>query len=231
MKSFNAFLVAFLTVWSFSATAQGAGECSRQADCPDEQLCINNTCQSPESPSETCDTDEDCTEYASSSSDGGETVGLLTDYYQPAPSLEWLGWTLVGVSGAFLTSTIVSWVWIDSIENDSKFTDYSRRVGEYNPTVEDVCAEADQGFLYASPNTTEADDFEDVRSMCNRADVLEVLQWVFLGSAVAAGGVGAYVLITEREKEREVAGSAPPTFVLQPRISLRASTVTATLRF
>ncbi len=168
-------------------------------------------------------------------SESGEAASLLPyedSRYKPGPSLEWLGWTLVGVGGASLVGTIVSWAWIDSIENDARFTDYRIRVGYKDPTVQDVCVEADQGASYTSPDdTTAINDFDDVQSMCNRADVLEVLQWVFLGSAVVAGGVGAYILITDSGSESERAGSVPSEFVLQPRISPKASTVTATLRF
>jgi hypothetical protein len=166
--------------------------------------------------------------------ESGEAASLLpydVGPEEPGPSLEWLGWTLVGVSGGFLTGTIVSWVWIDSIENDSKFKDYRRRVGESDPTVQDVCVEADGGYSYALPDTTAYEDFKDVQAMCDRADVLEVLQWVFLGSAVAAGGVGAYLLITEMGSERERAESRAPTLVLKPEIGPNASRVTATLRF
>jgi hypothetical protein len=161
------------------------------------------------------------------------TTEALLPYQEPrdrGPSLEWLGWTLVGVGGGFVVGTVVSWVWIDSIENDSKFQDYRRRVGEKDPTVADVCVEADQGSSYAFPGTDAADDFKDVRAMCNRADVLEVLQWVFLGSAVAAGGVGTYLLLTESGSD-ERARTSTPTFVLRPQIGRRASRVTATLRF
>ena len=167
-------------------------------------------------------------------SEGSENASLLPyddSRYEPDPSLQWLGWTLVGMSGVFVAGTIVSWVWIDSIERDPKFTDYRRRVGETNPTVKNVCAEADQGFAYAPPGTTAHDDFKDVSSMCNRADVLEVLQWIFVGSAIAAGGIGAGILISDSGPQRKQAKATAPAFVLEPRISPSASSVTATFRF
>ena len=167
-------------------------------------------------------------------SESGEAAAIIPYHYaryEADSSLGWLGWTLVGVSGVFAAGTVISWVWIDSIENDPKFIDYRRRVGEKDPTVQDVCVEALGGYHYTSPGTSAFRDFRDVNSMCNNANVLEVLQWVFLGSAVAAGGIGVVLLINEGGKEREVAGSIPPSFVLQPRISPSVSTVTATLRF
>jgi hypothetical protein len=151
-------------------------------------------------------------------------------------------YTLLGVAGAALAGAVVSWVWIGSIDNDEHFKDYRARVGA-NPGASDVCDEAEKGLPYASVDNPEYAHFSDVQSMCSTGQTLEVLQWVFLGTALAAGGVGTYFLIVHlnEKKDQSAADEAPldepesaelAAFLkVQPRVGLHSASLTATLNF
>jgi hypothetical protein len=153
--------------------------------------------------------------------------------------LEWLGWTLIGVSGLSLVGTVVSMKMIDDVNNDDLYKDYrelvylGNRKAELDNTPEliekDTCAAAtEKGFAYSLNDS----EFEEVVSMCNRADTFEVLQWVFLGTTVVAGGVGTYLVLTAGDSSPSDQASADsPRLSLRPSFSPQASSVTATLRF
>jgi hypothetical protein len=131
----------------------------------------------------------------------------------------WVPYTFLGVSGASLAGMVVSWVWINSIENDQIFRDYRTRVGMNSPGV-NVCDEAKRGLAYAASGSPEYGTFSDVQKMCGRAGTLEILQFVFLGAAVVSGGVGAFLLLTQtKPHDKEVAINADataPVLSIQP---------------
>jgi hypothetical protein len=145
--------------------------------------------------------------------------------FSPKPrssgATRWLPYALIGLSGAALAGTVVSWVWINSIEKDKDFQDYRARVGITNQGV-DVCNQARNGFAYAAPESTEYQKFSAVQGMCARASTLEVLQFVFLGAAVVSGGIGAYLLFAQtaaRPAEYEPHPSSPSSRLsLEPRV-------------
>ncbi len=150
-------------------------------------------------------------------------------------SLDWLGWTLVGTSGVLLGGAIVSWVWLDSIDNDPTFQEYREIVGNRKPDAEDVCDEVNR-YIYAPSETSgtpeERAKQEDVQVMCYRADVLEVLQYVFIGTAVITAGFGTYILIAGSDSSSDEAkrDQASP-IVLRPTVGRRSAYISATLSF
>jgi len=150
-------------------------------------------------------------------------------------SLEWLGWTLIGASGVLLGGAIVSWVWIDSIDNDATFQEYREIVGNRKPDATDVCDEVNR-YIYAASETSgtaeERAKQEDVQVMCYRADVLEVLQYVFISTAVLTAGFGTYFLITAYDSSpREAKSDLASAIVLRPTIGRRSAFLSATLSF
>lgn len=182
---------------------------------------------------------EDQTTYVRSTLEqSGESTPVPVPYDdepEGGDSLDWLGWTLIGTSGVLLGGAIVSWVWIDSIDNDPTFQEYREIVGRQNPEADDVCDEVNH-YIYAASETSgtpeERAKQEDVQVMCYRADVLEVLQYVFIGTAVLTAGFGTYILITgsdstSAEAKRDEASS----FVLRPRVGRRSAYISATVSF
>jgi len=149
--------------------------------------------------------------------------------------LSWLGWTLVGVSGASLIGAVASMAIISDVNDDPLYEDYRDAVARGNDRVrmanrpqeveDDVCEAAEIGLDYgfSAPN------LQKVNDLCSKGATFEVLQWVFLGTAVAAGGAGAYLLLTSNSEPAEPSPAAKLT--LQPRWSPGRGSLSATLRF
>jgi hypothetical protein len=64
-----------------------------------------------------------------------------------------------------------------------------------NPEVNDVCKAADIGLTY-EPQGFDGADVPAVRDLCSTGDTVEVLQYVFLGTAIVSGGLGVYLLLS-----------------------------------
>jgi hypothetical protein len=91
--------------------------------------------------------------------------------------------------------------------------------------VDDVCEAAEAGLDYGFS----AGNLQKVNDLCSKGATFEVLQWVFLGTAVAAGGAGAYLLLSSSSEPAEPNAAAKLT--LQPRWSPGRASLSATLRF
>jgi len=147
-------------------------------------------------------------------------------YQDDAPaSLNWLGYLLVGVAIASAGGAVFSWVQIEEASNNADFEEYREAVGQDSPTTEDVCTLADDNRVPSGFSGK----LSTVKDQCSVGATFEVLQYVFLGTALAAGGIGAYVLLSSDDDEG-VAGSGS-TLALQPRVGRDSASVTATLRF
>jgi hypothetical protein len=156
--------------------------------------------------------------------------------------LEWLGWTLIGVSAASLIGTGVSAAVVDGVNGNDLYNRYRDAVARGNKMAEasgmsdqvvsDVCKAADAGFKY----DLTASDLKGVQSKCHTAATFEVLQWVFLGTAIVSGGVGAYLVMSSNAsepapREPEARRKPLPRFALQPAFGPREARLTAALRF
>jgi hypothetical protein len=146
---------------------------------------------------------------------------------QPGKSRNWrriMGWSAVGAAVGMAGATIYSWVRIGKINDDPNMRAYR---AEFPPPgqpggASDVCKEAKNGALAASgKGALEA----DVRSLCQQSSALEVLQYVFLGSALALGGVGTYLLLTDSTPKGKT------TVSLAPRVGYGVAGLRATVQF
>lgn len=158
---------------------------------------------------------------------------------QAAPSsrgsgLAWLGWTLVGVGVASGVGAGVSAGIVGGVDDDPLFKDYKNRVSDYNENVgpadevKDVCVEAERGL----PHGLSRGEIADVADLCSKADTFEILQWVFLGTAVVAGGVGVYVLVSsDSEDGSDTARPRAPSLSLRPTFDGHTARVDARLAF
>jgi hypothetical protein len=70
--------------------------------------------------------------------------------------------------------------------------------------------------------------FTEVRDHCSAGKTYEVLQYVFLGTAVVTGGIGAYILLTSDASE---SASRPGRLALRPRVGASGAALTASLTF
>jgi TolB-like protein len=145
-------------------------------------------------------------------------------------SLAWLGYTLIGLGAASAIAWGGSMYMIEFQYNrDSTYQNY--RDEGYESRSIDACDAAiagDMGNLSAS-------QLKDFQGQCRTARTFQVLQWVFLGVAVAAAGAGTYVLIADgANSDRRQARRKQPRarqFALTPQVDQRNIALTATLRF
>lgn len=112
-----------------------------------------------------------------------------------ASSNDWLGYSLLGVAAVSVGLMVYSWSEIDAARNDSDFRAYREAVGrvQAGAGVDDVCDEADAG----RPYFLEVERFKRARSACGRGATFEILQWVFVGSALVSAGFGMYFLLDD----------------------------------
>lgn len=155
------------------------------------------------------------------------------------PGISVPGLALLGVGAVMFGLTIYSWVRIDSISSDPDYNEYRlHRVPRDNPETPgvdpyDVCEEARNHTPYNhAPYTAEsmADDARRVlavEDLCNEADALEVLQYVFLGLGTAAAAVGIYLIVDEASDSDGTTASIR----FQPHIGMNRASLDATLRF
>jgi hypothetical protein len=157
--------------------------------------------------------------------------------------LRWLGWTLVGVGAVAAAGLVVSWTQIVRINNDDRLERYSGDVAAGNQLelgkarsenrepelYDDFCVPASQGIPYSFVPTPEK--FKEVQGLCDAADTWEMLQYVFLGTAVAAGGTGVVLLLTAGSGHSDSATAEPPRFALTPQLSPDRAGLHATFTF
>lgn len=112
-----------------------------------------------------------------------------------------LGWVSVGIGGVLAAGTIYSWVRLKQISEDPDWTAYRASFPRGTSGVGDVCREASRGTL-AERSPERAGLEQSAKDLCEEVDVLEVAQYVLLGGALTAGGVGTYLLFTSGPRAR-----------------------------
>jgi hypothetical protein len=144
------------------------------------------------------------------------------------------GYAAVGTAGVFAAATIYSWVRLGNIGDDRDMTAYREKFPGPSAAngTSDVCREADARTLQTT--STMSPDYAalvrleaSARTLCGEADSLEVLQYVFLGATLAAGGVGAYLLLTDGEPSK----ARTSRFSFRPHVGLGRAHVNASVRF
>jgi PEGA domain len=138
-------------------------------------------------------------------------------------SLRWLGYTLIGVGGASILGLAASMLVVNNINEDATYQKYSSALPA---SIDDLCVEAESGNAHGMT----AKELDDVVSMCGTGSTFEVLQYVFLGTALVGGGVGAYILLTDKERGAQ-AHAGGPGLALTPTLSTRSALLTAKLTF
>lgn len=127
-----------------------------------------------------------------------------------AASNDWLGYTLLGVSGVSLGLMVFSFTQIAAVDHDASLVAYRKAVGDAKPSISNVCEEAQKGMSYGGLSSRSVGAARDA---CDRGQTFERLQYVFLGTALLAAGVGTYFLLDHEQGDH--AGGA--------RVSLRPS--------
>lgn len=139
------------------------------------------------------------------------------------PNNDWIGYTLLGVSGVSLGLMVFSWTKIASADGNESLGAYRKAVGAAKASVADVCDEADKGVRYGGLSSQVV---AEARDACSRGNTFERLQYVFLGAALVAAGVGAYFLLDNKRGDRTARPG--PNLALRP--GLGRGTASLTLR-
>jgi hypothetical protein len=166
--------------------------------------------------------------------EAGETAATPEEIAATPPpakdngSLSWLGYTLLGVGAA----SAIAWggsMYVLEFNYNRNSTYQAYKNAYYTSKDVDACDEALSGMRPAQLTPANLNDFQ---GRCRSARTFQTLQWVFLGAAVVASGVGAFVLISESSSSSEQArAAAAPRFALEPLIERRSASLQATLRF
>jgi hypothetical protein len=122
------------------------------------------------------------------------------------------GYVGVGVGGALILGGVFSMIKVNSINNDSGFSDYRKGFGPN----EDVCSRAAAGDVstVAGAATPAA-----AKSQCDSGSTFQTLQYVFFGLGVVAAGAGTYLLVTSNKDGSSATASAEP----KPRLQVLPS--------
>jgi hypothetical protein len=94
-----------------------------------------------------------------------------------------------------------------------------------NPEVGDACDEAQHGKTYGLGT----DVVDDARAACRQGRTFEVLQYVFLGAALASAGAGAYFLLDDESTDESAARGR--SLAVLPRVSPRGGALDVRVRF
>jgi hypothetical protein len=138
------------------------------------------------------------------------------------------GYALLG--GAVLSAglSVLSFVEIDRAQSNDAFDRYRRSVGQLRPSAKDVCDEAAGGQNYG----LDSGSFQRVKSSCDTGRTFEVLQFVFIGSAVLSSGLSAYLLLGGPDQnQREHGFLGVRNLSLHPSVQRRGLALGARLRF
>jgi hypothetical protein len=143
-------------------------------------------------------------------------------------SLNWLGYTLIGVGAASALAWAGSMYMIEF--NYNRDATYRSYVNSYNNAHVDACDEA----LGGNQGSLSAQQFDDFKGQCRTARTFVVLQWVFLGTAAAAAIAGTFVLVSQSGDEHPPQAQArlsPPRLAFTPIVDPKTVALQATLRF
>jgi hypothetical protein len=116
---------------------------------------------------------------------------------------------------------IVSWAEIASLSNDSAYNDYRMRLGAMGLTGDVACQDSSIAVLGSGPMASH------VRDVCSQGNTFEILQYVFLGVAVAAGATGIVLLVLDSSNSHSE--SPPVSFV--PSFGPNGGTMNMRVRF
>lgn len=132
-----------------------------------------------------------------------------------------LGFTSVVLALGFAGATIYSWVRIGQIQDDPDLKRYALQFPKEGPgSTNDVCSKA----LGKQPTGVPAELEDPATELCEQADRLEKLQYVFLGGTLAFAGVGSW-LLWEGYRDR------PRSVSLNPSFGAHQAGLRATLQF
>jgi hypothetical protein len=103
----------------------------------------------------------------------------------------WPGYALLGLGAAATGLAVYATVRIGDVEADPSFVRYGEAVYVSNPDVADICSEAENGLTYGLDSAT----VQSAVDACDEGQTLDVLFWVFAGTALASSALGGAWLL------------------------------------
>ncbi|MDQ3032398.1 MAG: PEGA domain-containing protein [Myxococcota bacterium] len=148
------------------------------------------------------------------------------------PSINWAGIALIAGGAAAFGVTIYTWSRLQAINDDPQYSGYLAAFEQtYDPDGDGRTTGPDRASCQsaASGDTLGGSVGPGVpgavAGLCSEGDTLEVLQYVFLGVAIAAAGAGALLMILDGGDEGE------PEVTLTPSFGPNGGTLGARVRF
>ncbi len=145
-----------------------------------------------------------------------------------------VNWLAVGLLGGGVVAgglTVFSWITMNNINHDADFQDYRHAVPD---KITDVCANLSAGPYGLMP----ADRFRHVQSECSQANAFQVLQYIFLGAAIAGLGAGTYLLVKggshdngQETPNASAQGEGLRLLAVNPSVGPGGASLSATLSF
>jgi hypothetical protein len=136
------------------------------------------------------------------------------------------GYALLGGAAASVGLSVLSFVEVDRAGSNSSFLEYRTLVGKANDKVKDVCDEANANKTYGLT----PERLREVKSSCGTGSTFEILQYVFIGSALVTGGLATFFLFGG-DDSRSAAKNQPGKLTLHPAVRGGGATLTARFYF
>lgn len=150
--------------------------------------------------------------------------------------INWAAIALIAGGAAAFGVSIYSWARLQAINSDPQYVGYTeafrnaydptRPMGVPPATVVSNCGAAASGDTFGG--RVMDSQASTVSDLCSEGDTLEILQYVFLGIAVAAGATGAVLLILDAGGGGE---SDEPQVTITPNFGPDGATLGARVRF
>lgn len=113
------------------------------------------------------------------------------------PSINWAAVALLAGAGLAIVGTIVSWAELLTLSNDAAYNQYRTDLGSMGLMGDVACNESSYAYLGTGPQGAH------IRDVCSQGSTFEILQYVFLGVAVAAGATGIVLLVMDSSSSQE----------------------------
>jgi TolB-like protein len=149
------------------------------------------------------------------------------------PSINWAGIALIAGGAAAFGVSIYAWARLDAINSDPEYDGYLQSFQRvYDPDMGGAapadrmnnCDAAGRGDMLAG--MVSAAQVSTVSGLCSEGNTLEILQYVFLGVAVAAGATGIVLMVLDSGS-----GETEPQVTLTPSFGPDGGSIGARIRF
>ena len=137
------------------------------------------------------------------------------------------GYVLLGGAAASVGMSVLSFVQVDRAASNTSFQEYRGLVGANNATAKDVCDEANAGKRY----NQRPEFINQVKSSCSLGSTFEVLQYVFIGSALVTGGLATFLLLGGGDSKERAQATGLNHITLHPSIGKGGASLSARMRF